>query len=303
MSDQLVVIEKKNVMDIFSLEGGLDPVINAIIEEVRSHKPDTETAKGRASIKSLANKVAKSKVYLDNLGKDLTADWKSKAKVVDSSRRKVRDTLSDLKDEVRKPLTDWEEAEAESLRIFEEEAAILKLREEVENDHEMGLLLNEKRDRDIAEAAKEKAEAEAEQQRLAGIAQKERDEKIAKDAVKKAELEKVAIQEKAESDARLAKEREEQAKIDADNAAKKALADIEQAKEQATQREIERQKRVEAEETAKQEKLEANKRHVGKIRKEAKIDLMEVLGIEEKLAVSIVLAINKGDIANLCINY
>jgi len=91
MSDQLVVIEKKNVMQIFASEGGLDPVVDAIIEEVRSHKPDTESQKGRDAVRTLANKVAKSKVYLDDLGKDLVSDWKNKAKVVDNSRKKMLD--------------------------------------------------------------------------------------------------------------------------------------------------------------------------------------------------------------------
>jgi len=317
MSDQLVVIEKKNVMQIFASEGGLDPVVDAIIKEVRSHKPDTETQKGRDAVRTLANKVAKSKVYLDDLGKDLVSDWKSKSKVVDNSRKKMRDALAELKVEARKPLIDWEEAAAEKERIFQEKAAALKLEESFLYDHEVGLLMDEKHDRDIAEALQKELEAEKERQRLEELAQKEHDEQIAKEAkeqaekekieaeakAKQAELDKIAIQEKADRDAAAAKEREKQAKIDADNAEKQRLADVKQAEKDATQREVERQKKKKEEEIKAQKKLEANKAHIGKIRKEAKLDLMEILGVEEKLAVSIVMAITKKLISNLSINY
>ncbi len=38
--------------------------------------PDIDTRKGRKAIASLAAKVARSKTYLDGLGKDLVAGWK-----------------------------------------------------------------------------------------------------------------------------------------------------------------------------------------------------------------------------------
>lgn len=60
----LINIESINVLEIFTNDG-LDPVLEAITQEVKSFKPDMTTPAGRKNIASLAHKVAKSKTYLD----------------------------------------------------------------------------------------------------------------------------------------------------------------------------------------------------------------------------------------------
>lgn len=104
-------LEKVNAVQIFS-EGGLDKLLDDIRNEAISHVPDLKTDKGRKAIASMSAKVSKSKTYLDGLGKELVSGWKNKAKVVDNERKKMRETLDDLRDKVRKPLTDWEESES-----------------------------------------------------------------------------------------------------------------------------------------------------------------------------------------------
>jgi chromosome condensin MukBEF complex kleisin-like MukF subunit len=59
----------------------------------------------------MAHKVARSKTYIDNAGKDLVTELKALPKQIDESRRIVRERLDALKDEVRRPLTEWEQAE------------------------------------------------------------------------------------------------------------------------------------------------------------------------------------------------
>lgn len=108
----LVVIEKQNAMAVFTTKEQLDPIIEAIEKEARSLVPDVSTRKGRDAIASMAHKVARSKTYIDNAGKDLVAELKALPKQIDESRRIVRERLDALKDEVRKPLTDWENAES-----------------------------------------------------------------------------------------------------------------------------------------------------------------------------------------------
>ena len=115
----LVVIEKKNAMAVFTNNDQLDPLIEAIEKEARSLVPDVTTKKGRDAIASMAHKVARSKTYIDNAGKDLVAELKALPKQIDESRRVVRERLDALKDEVRLPLTEWE---AEQERIKAEEA-------------------------------------------------------------------------------------------------------------------------------------------------------------------------------------
>ncbi len=94
MSEQdgaLVRAEDFNAITLFSGSGGsLDQTIEYIREQVSGHVADTETASGRKQIAGLARKVASSKVVLDDLGKTLVADWKSKAKTVDVERKRCR---------------------------------------------------------------------------------------------------------------------------------------------------------------------------------------------------------------------
>jgi len=109
---ELMPLEDLNPVTVFS-EGGLDELLAKIDKEARSHVPDLETDKGRKAIASIAAKVSKSKTYLDGLGKDLVSEWKNQAKVVDNKRKIMRDTLDELKIDVRKPLTEWENEEKE----------------------------------------------------------------------------------------------------------------------------------------------------------------------------------------------
>ena len=92
----LVVIEKQNAMAVFTTKEQLDPIIEVIEKEARSLVPDVSTRKGRDAIASMAHKVARSKTYIDNAGKDLVAELKALPKQIDESRRIVRERLDAL---------------------------------------------------------------------------------------------------------------------------------------------------------------------------------------------------------------
>lgn len=109
--NELIVIPKETALEVFTQTNGLDSYIRQIEDEVNSFVPDTSTAKSRAAIASIAAKIAKSKTYLDGVGKDLVDKLKEQPKLVDAERKRMRDKLDALKDQVRKPLTDWENAE------------------------------------------------------------------------------------------------------------------------------------------------------------------------------------------------
>jgi len=108
---ELIVIPKESALTVFSADKGLEPFLAKIRAEIDAFVPDVSTKKGRDAIASIAHKVAKSKTYLDGVGKDLVADLKELPKKIDASRKDMRDTLDAWKDEVRRPLTEWEEAE------------------------------------------------------------------------------------------------------------------------------------------------------------------------------------------------
>ncbi|HBL5382458.1 TPA: hypothetical protein LTW29_002910 [Enterobacter hormaechei] len=209
----LVVIEKQNAMAVFTTKEQLDPIIEAIEKEARSLVPDVSTRKGRDAIASMAHKVARSKTYIDNAGKDLVAELKALPKQIDESRRIVRERLEALKDEVRRPLTEWE---AEQERIKAEEAMNAlhvealemnikfdqELAAKLEADHEMALLMNKDFDRDREEKS-----------RLAEQAQRERDERLKQEAAEQARRDAEA-KHKAEIEAAARREAEEKARAE-----------------------------------------------------------------------------------------
>lgn len=123
---KLKLIEKDKAPEIFKSKDAVEDLIEKLRAEVTSVVPDLSTSKGRKEIASLAYKVAKSKTALDEIGKDLVSDAKAKIKLVDDNRKIIRDKLDALKAEVRKPLTDWENAESE--RVAKHEQGISDIR-------------------------------------------------------------------------------------------------------------------------------------------------------------------------------
>lgn len=128
--------------------------------------------------------------------------------------------------------------------------------------------------------------------------QKDHDERIAKEASEKAER-KAEEAKKAEL---AAVEAAAEAVRQREAAAVQAQIDIDKAAEKATQEQIRLQKEKEAAEAAEIARKEANKRHVGKIRGETK-DCLIALGIDEAMAIKVVLAIHNKKIKNISINY
>lgn len=257
----LVVIEKKNAMAVFTNNDQIDPLIELIEKEARSLVPDVTTKKGRDAIASMAHKVARSKTYIDNAGKDLVAELKALPKQIDESRRVVRERLDALKDEVRRPLTEWE---AEQERIKAEEAMnvlhaeALGMNEEfdlqraaqIEADHEMALLMDKDIDRERADKA-----AEAERQRIAREEEIKRqaEEKAKREATEKAQRE-IDAAAAREREAILAKERAERERIEAQQRAER------EQREAAERAEREKQAAVEAESRKAQEEADRIRR-------------------------------------------
>jgi membrane protein involved in colicin uptake len=298
----LVVIEKQNAMAVFTTKEQLDPIIEAIEKEARSLVPDVSTRKGRDAIASMAHKVARSKTYIDNAGKDLVAELKALPKQIDESRRIVRERLDALKDEVRKPLTEWE---AEQERIKAEEAMnalhaeALEMNEEfdrqraaqIEADHEMALLMNDKFDRDREE-----------QRRQAEQAQREHEERLKQEAAEQARRDAEA-KHKAEIEAAARRaELAERQRVEAEQRATRE-------KEEAVAAERRRQEKEKADHLAKeQRKAEeearraADKEHRRTVNRRVYADLI-AQGIPEEFAQKAVLAIAGGKVQDVHIKY
>ncbi|HDE1403879.1 TPA: hypothetical protein PCC38_001602 [Klebsiella pneumoniae] len=317
----LVVIEKKNAMAVFTNNDQLDPLIEAIEKEARSLVPDVTTKKGRDAIASMAHKVARSKTYIDNAGKDLVAELKALPKQIDESRRVVRERLDALKDEVRRPLTEWE---AEQERIKAEEAMLAlhvealamnedfdrQLAARIESDHEMALLMNDAFDREQAEK-----KAEAERQRIAREEEIKRlaEEKAKREAAEQAqreidaaaarEREAILAKERAEREQREAverAEREKQAAVEAER--RKAQEEADRIRRKAEQREQARlaEEKRKADEQARRE---ADVKHRKAVGVEVVKALMDNTSLTRDQAIEVLTAVKDGRIPHTGISY
>ncbi|ATZ34722.1 TPA: hypothetical protein P7Z40_002009 [Klebsiella pneumoniae] len=317
----LVVIEKKNAMAVFTNNDQLDPLIEAIEKEARSLVPDVTTKKGRDAIASMAHKVARSKTYIDNAGKALVAELKALPKQIDESRRVVRERLDALKDEVRRPLTEWE---AEQERIKAEEAMnalhveALAMNEEfdrqlaarIESDHEMAMLMNDAFDREqadkAAEAERQRIAHEEEIKRMAAAAaareveqraQREREEAAHREAVLKAQAEqaerdRIAAEKKAEAD--------KQAAIEAER--RKAQEEADRIRREAEQREQARlaEEKRKADEQARRE---ADVKHRKAVGTEIVKALLANTSLTRDQAIEVLTAVKDGRIPHTGISY
>ncbi|MBX4738284.1 hypothetical protein [Klebsiella sp. CVUAS 10975.2] len=293
----LVVIEKKNAMAVFTNNDQLDPLIELIEKEARSLVPDVTTKKGRDAIASMAHKVARSKTYIDNAGKDLVAELKALPKQIDESRRVVRERLDALKDEVRRPLTEWE-AEQERIKAEEAMNALhaealemnIKFDQELaakfEADHEMALLMDKDIDRERADKA-----AEAERQRIAREEEIKRqaEEKAKREAAEKAQRE-IDAAAAREREAILAKERAERERIEAQQRAEREQREAAERAEREKQAAVEAERRK-AQEEADRIRREAEQREQARLaeekrkadeqaRREADVKHRKAVGVE-----------------------
>lgn len=301
--NELIVVEKKNVLAVFTEEGNIDPILSKIASEARSFVADVGTAKGRKDIASMAYKVAQTKTYLDGLGKDLVAEMKELPRKVDASRKSARDFLDNLRDEIRAPLDAWE---AEQVRIeaekkAEEEARALA--DQVERDMEMALLMDAEFNRQREARLAQEAEAE-----------RERERKIAEESALKAKLE---AEEKAKAEieaaelrtleAQLAAERAEKQRLEdaerTERLAKEALEKAERDKQEAVAAERRRAEEAKAAELAAEAAREANKTHRASINRQALAALVKHANLDDAQGKAVITAIVSGLIPNVKISY
>ena len=110
-STSLVVIQPTDVRAFFVENKNLDSILAEIETLATNFEPDVSTSKGRKLIGSQAYSVARTKTFIDGLGKELVDAEKEIPKRIDATRKRVRDFCEELQARVRQPLTDFENAE------------------------------------------------------------------------------------------------------------------------------------------------------------------------------------------------
>lgn len=243
---QMVVTEAAaNPVALFTDPKRYSEFYDRIKDAVQGHEPDLETDKGRRAIASLAFRVTKAKTTLDKAGLALTANWREQIKAVNESRFKMVAELDQLADEVRKPLTEWEQREEERLAAIE--TAIQEFRDQrVIGDDEDAAAV-EKRGREIHARELDPAvfqerieEAETEKAETVRVLSQ------AFHRMKTAEAERAELE-------RLRREEEERRAREAEEAAKREAEERERREKEAAEqrdRELAEAARREAEERA-----------------------------------------------------
>jgi hypothetical protein len=263
------------------VEGGSEAIITAIQEKARSVVLDITTPQGRKDTASLAHQVARSKTFLDDAGKTFISKIKGQVKIVDNERKNVRDSLGALKDEIRAPLTAWEDAKQK--REGEIEYNISHIKSFGKDRDDIGMFYKlEELEFQLADLAKIEPTEEGFGDRV-GEALQAHDrattqlnahiEKSKKEEADRLELEKLRAekeereekervakveQERVDREERIAKEATEQAEEDAKERTRKIIADNEQKRIDAENAKIDAEKRViEAKENAQRDADEA----------------------------------------------
>lgn len=205
---------------------------------------DATTKEGAATRKALSRKIAGLKNAIEDEGKKVAAALKAKPKIIDATRKAVKDTLEMLQDEVMKPVKEIEARQNEIIEISNLPASaigcdsygvqdVLNVLEGHAHDEaywkesytEAVASLNESRRQlnAMLETALKQEEQQREFERLKAE-EAERNRKAAEEAaMAKAEAE----------EAKRKAEEAERARIAAEEAQKKAEAEAERAKQQA----------------------------------------------------------------------
>ena len=308
MSELAIIEIAPDMAPSIYVENGLEKFLEQIRESVKE-VPDLSTAKGRARIASLAAQVSRSKTAVEKPGRDYLRHLKEAVKPAEAELRRFVSACDEMRDEVRRPLTEWE---AEQERIKAEEAINalhaealemnIKFDQEraakFEADHEMALLMNDAFDRE----AKAKAE-EAERQRIAHEEELKRqaEEKARRESEEKIERERAeAARREAELKLKAEQaEREKQEAIEAEQ--RKAREEADRIKREAEAKEAARlaeEKRIADEAAARAADVE-HRRAINAAAVQALIDQ----GIPDDWAKACVVAIARGKVPATTINY
>lgn len=92
-------------------------VIDFVKDKVRNLVADVHEKEGVATRKSLNRKIANLKNIIEDAGKNVAAELKAKPKMVDATRKAVKDTLQALQDEVMMPVVAIEKRKEEIVEI------------------------------------------------------------------------------------------------------------------------------------------------------------------------------------------
>ena len=220
------------------------PMLQQVKKIARGLVADPTTKEGASQRKALSRKIGSLKTSIEDEGKKVAAALKAKPKIIDATRKEVKDTLEMLQDELLKPLKEIEARQQEIIEISNLPASavgcdsfgiqdVINVLESKSQDEsywkesyaDAVAAFNEARRQlnAMLDSALKQEEQQREYERLKAEEEK-RNRQLAEEAA----------QAKAEAEeAKRKAEEAERARIAAEEAQKKAEAEAERAKQQA----------------------------------------------------------------------
>jgi len=113
----VIVVDQERLQAFFSDGKNLDKVYGRVEKMAKGLVADPTTKEGASQIKGAARQLASVRVKVDNLGKQVVAELKKLPGVIDDNRKAFREKMEALQAEIRRPVTEIEEREAEIDRI------------------------------------------------------------------------------------------------------------------------------------------------------------------------------------------
>lgn len=266
----LTVISPREISTIIAADQ--DDILGKLAARVATFKPDISTVAGRDDMRSLAYEISRGKTSLVKLGKSLTEGWRKQTAAVNAECRIIEERMDALRDQVRGPLTEWENRE--KARVEAHEAALRRLESpmperEVTGDVEAFAALLESVERIYTgraweefatRAAAAHDETKARLERSLHEAQRRAEEAAELGRLRAAEAERQrqeAERLQAEREARIAAEAAERARVAAEQAERDRTAAVEAERQRAA--------REQADAEAAQRKRAANRAHAAKV--------------------------------------
>lgn len=261
MSTELTVIEKMNPVEVFTKEGGAVPIVEEIEKFYRSIDRDVSTNKGRDNIRSIAHKIGGNKAEFERAKTAVKDALKKQVDIIDGEARTIKTRLEALQEEIRAPLTAFEQKEKTRVKTHEERLQAISDRTlfigETPTSETVQQRLDSLKDfegavwEEFAERGKQsfdaakkvllaalsqRKEQEAQAAELERLKAEEAERKRQEELKAAAEAARIVAEEKAAAEARAVAEKEkaEKDRIEAQRAAaEKAAADARAAKEAA----------------------------------------------------------------------
>lgn len=327
-------ILRENPATIFDEPDMLKQLVTELQAEIDAADVNLETNVGRSEIASRAHSIRKLKTAIDKAGLERTEEHRKAVSRVNATRKEVKETLDGLAVLARKPLDEWEAAEARRQSLVDEffnalQGALpqsvadcewwLEHLEEMERNLDPDVFRGQLADAQATltarveqvkanlEAARvaeaERAELEKLRREKAEREQREAEEQRRKEAAEAEERRKAAEDERIKAaQEQAARDAEEKARREAEAEAQREIAEANAAKEKA-ERELREQREAEERRAAEEARRKADAEHRERIQAEASAAIAKAGMVSEAAAADIVTAILAGYVPHVSLQF